>query len=425
MRILCVGANHKTAPLALRERLAFDEPAARAALEVLRRDYPQAGFVILSTCNRCELYVLRPLHARPRVEEIRAFFGTFHHLPRQQYDHALYVHADTEAVRHLFDVAAGLDSLVPGEDQILAQVKAAYELARAVGTTNAELNELFQLAFAAAKEVRSSTRIGAGKVSVASVAVDLARQVLGQLAGRCVLSVGAGKMNTIMLRQLRRSGAGPILVANRSGKRAAELAAACGGQAVPFENLTQALADADVVVCSTGSPQPVITADKLAAALARRPDRPLLLIDIAVPRDVEPQAGRLAGVRLYNIDDLKAVAERNIQLRRDQLQACRGIIDRRTAEYFHRLHVREVAPTIKALYRHMRTIADEELAAIENKLTGQPQRDVQLIRQAFYRTLRRALHGPVSNLRRAAGSEAARKHADILRQLFNLPEEAQ
>ena len=423
MRILCVGANHKTAPLALRERLAFDEPAARAALENLHRDYPHSGFVVLSTCNRCELYVVRPLHARPRVEEIREFFGTFHHLPRQQYEDALYVHADTEAVRHLFNVAAGLDSLVPGEDQILAQVKSAYELARAAGTTNAELNELFQLALAAAKEVRASTGIAAGKVSVASVAVELARQALGELAGRCVLSVGAGKMNAIMLRQLRRLGAGPILVANRSADRAAELAAACGGQAVPFERLSEALAAADVVVCSTSSPEPVITAGDLAAVLARRPRRPMLLVDIAVPRDVEPQAGRLEGVRLHNIDDLKAIAERNLQLRSGQLDACRQIIDRRTAEYFHRLHVREVAPTIKALYRRMRTIADEELAAVENKLTGQRERDAQLIRRAFHRALRRALHGPVTNLRRAAGSEAARQHAAILRRLFNLPDE--
>jgi len=420
MRLLCVGLNHKTAPVALRERLAFDAPAARDALEMLRDRYPQAAFVILSTCNRCELYVIRPLHERPREEDIRAFFGAARGVDRAEYDGALYVHADTEAVRHLFTVAAGLDSLVPGEDQILAQVKAAYAAAQSAQTTAAEMHELFQRTFQVAKEVRTTTAVAVGKVSAASVAADLAGGHLSDAGGKTVLSLGAGKMNALMLRDLRARGIGRILVANRTADRAEEVARACGGQAVPFDQLVGALADADVVVCSTGAAGPVIMASGLAGVMAQRPDRPMVIVDIAVPRDVDPAAGQLPGVTLLNIDDLQAVVEKNLSRRRGELDAGRDIIDRRTDEYFRRLHVREVAPTIEALYRRMRAIADEELAAARPKLTGDRQADERVVRRAFHRALQRMLHKPVTTLRAAAGAEVAREHAAILRKLFDL-----
>jgi len=421
MRILCVGASHKTAPVPLRERLAFSPPAARAALETLRDRYGAAAFVILSTCNRSELYVIRPLHARPREEEIRAFFGAFHDVPRADYDGALYVHADAEAVRHLFAVAAGLDSLVPGEDQILAQVKQAYQLAQSVNAAGPELNELFQLALSVAKEVRSATRIATGKVSVASVAVDCAKEVLNDLTDKCALSVGAGKMNLLMLRGFRRLGVGRILVANRSLARAAELAGQCDGQAVPFESVAAALSEADLVVCSTAASGAIITAADVRAAMAQRPRRRMLILDIAVPRDVEEQAGQVSGAALYNIDDLRAVVEKNIRLRSAEIDAGRAIVERRTADYFERLHVREVAPTIDSLYRQMRAIADEELAAARKKLTGDPRANEQVLRRAFHRALRRMLHKPLTHLRAAAGTETARQHAAMLRKLFDLP----
>ena len=420
MRILCVGANHKTAPVALRERLAFDAAAARAALETLRDRYAEGQFVIVSTCNRSEIYLARPVHQHPREEEVRAFFGEFHELGRAEYDGALYVHADAEAPRHLFTVAAGLDSLVVGEEQIAAQLKAAYELARSAGATGAALNELFQLAFNVAKHARTQTAVAAGKVSVASVAVDLAGEVLGELAGRCVLSVGAGKMNQLMLSALARAGAGPILVANRSPRRAAELAERCGGQVVPFDDLPRAVARADVAVCSTGSSEPILTVNLVRSALAGRQRREMLIIDIAVPRDVEPRVGSLEGVRLYNIDDLSAVVEKNITLRSAEIDACREIIDRHVDEYLQGLHVREVAPTVESLYLRMRQVADEELAAVKHKLTGSPDADEKVLRGAFHRAIRRILHVPISRLREAAGSEAARQQAAALRKLFDL-----
>lgn len=424
MRILCIGANHKTAPVALRERLAFDDGDARAALETLRDRYGEGQFVIVSTCNRSEIYLARPVHQHPREAEARALFGEFRRLGRDEYDAALYVHADAEAARHLFTVAAGLDSLVLGEEQIAAQLKAAYALARSAGATGAALNDLFQLAFNVAKHARTQTAIAAGKVSVASVAVELAGEVLGELAGRCVLSVGAGKMNELMLSALARAGAGPILVANRSPRRAAELAEACGGQAVPFEDLPHAVARADVAVCSTGSSHPVLTLEAVRTGLTRRRRRHMLIIDIAVPRDVQGEVGSLEGVSLYNIDDLSAVVERNITLRSAEIDACREIIDRHVDEYLQSLHVREVAPTVEALYLRMRQVGDEELAAIRHKLTGSPDADEKVLRGAFHRALRRILHVPISRLRESAGSEAARQQAAALRKLFNLrPEE--
>lgn len=425
MRILCAGANHKTAPIGLRERLAFAPAAARSALAALREAYAEAEFVIVSTCNRSEIYVARPVHGHPREAQLRAFFGQFHRLGRDEYDAALYVHHDADAVRHLFEVAAGLDSLVPGEDQILAQLKDAHRLAGGLAAAGGRLGELFQLAFGVGRQARTRTAIASGRVSVASVAADFATQAFADFSGRCVLSVGAGKMNELMLRGLGRLGAGRILVANRSPDRAAELAGRCGGEVVPFEKLAHALAEADVVVCSTGSAEPVVTLARAEAAMARRPERRMLIIDIAVPRDVHPAVGRLAGVALYNIDDLQAVVERNIHLRAAEIDACRQIIDAHVADYFHRLHVREVVPTVEALYRQMRRIADEELSAVRNKLTGRDEPDERILRGAFHRALRRILHTPIANLRSAAGSEGARQQAAALRKLFDLSPDAE
>jgi len=425
MRILCVGANHKTAPLALREKLTFDPAAARSALETLRDRYADGEFAIVSTCNRSEAYVARPIHGHPREEELRAFFGQFHGLSRDEYDDALYVHRDAEAARHLFTVAVGLDSLVPGEEQILAQLKEAHRLAEEASAGGGRLSELFQLAFSVAREARTKTRIASGRVSVASVAVGRVREAFADFSDKCVLSVGAGKMNEGMLQGLRRLGAGRMLVANRSPGRAAEVAGRCGGEVLPLAALAEGLIQADVVVCSTGATEPIVTFSRTQAAMARRPDRPMLIIDIAVPRDVSPEVGELPGVSLYNIDDLKTVVEKNIRLRTADIDACRKIIDAEVDAYLHRLHVREVVPTVESLYRQMRRLADEELSAAAHKLTGRPERDQQIIRRAVHRALRRILHTPIASLRAGAGGEAARQRAAALRKLFNLPEKGE
>jgi glutamyl-tRNA reductase len=420
MRFLCIGANHKTAPVEVRERLSFSEPAAAAALRDLRAAWPAAEAVIVSTCNRSEIHLARPVHQRPREADLRAFLGRFHGLRPDEYDWALYVYEDAEAVRHLFTVAAGLDSLVPGEVQIAAQLKAAYAAAREAGATEAALNDLFQMAFNVAKHARAETAIAAGKVSVASVTVDLAAETLGDLSGRCVLAVGAGKMIGLMVDALARAGAGPLLLANRSPERAERLAERAGGRAVAWDRLAESAARADLIVCSTASPTPVLTAADLAGATAARPDRPLLILDVAVPRDVQPAAADLPGVTLRNIDDLSAVVQANLAQRTAEIDACRRIIDEHVAEYFRGLHARYVAPTVEALYRRMRAAADEELAAAGGRLTGSPEADRAVIRRAVHRALRRVLHTPIARLRDGVGTETARQHAAALRKLFDL-----
>lgn len=425
MRILCVGISHKTADIALREKLAFDVAGRAEALATLPQRWSDAEFAILSTCNRVEIYTARPVHGHPREQELVEFLGQFHDVPSEQLAGAMYTLSDGEAARHLFSVAAGLDSLVPGEAQITAQVKDAYSAALEAGTARAVLNELFKQALHAAKHVRTETCVAEGKASVASVAVDCIKNQLDSLTGRCVLSIGAGKMNQLMLKYLKKLGAERILVANRSPDRARKLAEQCGGLAVGFDDLGVHLRQADIVLTSTGSDSPIITSQMLASAQGQRDGRPMLIVDLAVPRDVEPAAGELEGVSLYNIDEMDEVVRQTIKSRRSDVAAAERIIDLHTAELMERINIRQVAPTIDELYRKMERICDEELAAAGKKLTGHDDADADMaiLTQAMRRTIRRIMHPCVQNLRGSAGSDAARAHIAALRKLFGLDQQ--
>jgi len=282
------------------------------ALKELRARWPDAEFAIISTCNRMEVYLARAVHGHPRAEELRDWILKFHGLSGSPYAEALYMLADAEAINQLFAVTSGLDSLVPGEAQIVSQVKEAYTQAVQAGAAHAVLNELFQTALHVAKHIRTETEIAMGKVSVASLAVDFVRQLFESLKGKCVLNVGAGKMNSLMLARLREMQADRLVVVNRSRPAAERLAEEFGGTPGDFAKLEDHLAEADVVVASTGSAEPVITASMVKAAQKRRDWRPLLIVDIAVPRDVEPKAGKVENVFLYNIDDLDQIVQVNI-----------------------------------------------------------------------------------------------------------------
>jgi len=424
MRILCTGLSHKTANVATREKLAFDEAGVIGGLESLRSAWGEAEFVIVSTCNRTEVYTARPVHGHPREEELCRWLGEYRGVEASSYASAVYTLTDADAWRHLFALAGGLDSLVPGESQIVAQLKAAY--AAAVGTQTARkvMNELFQAAFRTAKRVRSETDIGAGKVSVASVAVDAAVEKLGALAGKCVLNIGAGKMNEIMLRYLSTGGPGQILIANRSPDKAEQLAAACGGKVANFDRLQEHLSAADVVLSSTASSTPLLTRRMVQAALKKRPNRPLLIVDIAVPRDVEARVGELDGAFLYNIDDLEAIVGKALQLRHDQSATAEKIIDEEADKIRHQMNIRGVSPTLEALYQHMENIAEEELAEAKNKLSSHDDaaEDARILQRALHRTIRRILHPAAKRLRKEAGSDTVRSHIAALRKLFDLDE---
>ncbi|MGB2822398.1 MAG: glutamyl-tRNA reductase [Phycisphaerae bacterium] len=422
MRILCIGANHRSATVAVREKLAFDAGQRQQALRDLRGRWFDAEFAIISTCNRTEVYAARPVHGHPRAEELRDWLCGFHSLAPGDLGEAFYTLADGEAVGHLFAVAAGLDSLVPGEAQIVSQVKAAYVEAVEADCARTVMNELFQAAFHVAKHIRTETDIAMGKVSVASVAVEFVQQLFETLEDKCVLSVGAGKMNDLMLRHLGRLGTGRILVVNRSRDRAERLADACGGCAGHFERLGDHVAEADVVLTSTGAAECVITAEMVRSAQVRRRYRPLLMMDIAVPRDVDPAAGQVENVFLYNIDDLDRIVQGNLELRHSQRGAADGIVAEHVDEFLSALNVRDVTPTIQALYRSMEKLAAEELADARNRLSGHDDadEDLEILRRTLHRTIRRMLHTCTQRLRHAAGSNAARAHVAALRELFQL-----
>ncbi|MFW6061937.1 MAG: glutamyl-tRNA reductase, partial [Planctomycetota bacterium] len=369
MRILCLGISHKTAELAVRERLAFDGRRVRHALRALRSRWPEAEFALLSTCNRTEVYVAREVHGHPRENELRRWLGEIQGVEEPLYEHALYTLPDGEAVRHLFEVAGGLDSLVPGEVQIVAQVKEAYQQAIDAGTAGATLNELLPSALRVSKQIRSETDIASGKLSVASVAVSCVTDLFPSVADRCVLVIGAGKMGELMLRHLAQLQPGRILVTNRSRHAARELARRCGGTPVDFPDLHRGLLEADIVLTYTAADGPVLTKPAIEKIQHQRQDRPLLLIDTAVPRDVAPAAGRCPGVVLYNVDDLDRIVRQNLAARQQEQPVARSIIERHVGELMESFNVRAVAPTIDALYAQMEQIAGEELADARNKFS--------------------------------------------------------
>ncbi len=424
MRILCTGLNHKTADLAVREPLAFDDRQAARALADLVETWPEAQFLLLSTCNRVELYVIREVHGHPREQQLHLWLARRRGVGLERFAGSLYTLTDADAMEHLFAVAAGLDSLVPGEDQIVSQVKAAWNRSVRAGASGGLLAGLVETALRAAKQVRSETDIAAGRVSIASVGLESLTRRLGDLGGKTVLSIGAGKMNRLLLKQLATHGAGPLLVSNRSADRARTLAEACGGIAMPFDQLPAALVRADAVVCSTASDAPILSRRAVSRAMSERNDRPLVLLDLAVPRDVEPAARDVNGVCLINIDDLQTVVRANLQVRDAHRGPARQILHQHVRQLREQMQVRSVAPTIKALYQKMRKICDEELAEAANKLADHADidEDIDILRRTLHRTIRRMLHPAAVQLRAEAGSDVSRVHVASLEALFGLEE---
>ena len=422
MRVLCIGISHKTASVHLRERMMFDPGMLGTALGHLGRRWPECEFLALSTCNRTELYAARAVHGHPREQELRQLLGEMHSVGLHEYEACIYTLADDEAARHLFSVAAGLDSLVPGEVQITSQIKEAYAAAVAAGTARSVMNDLFQCALHVAKHARNETDIAAGKVSVASVAIDCVAELFGTLEGKCVLSVGAGKMNDLMLKHAQRLGPRQVVVANRSAAKAQQLAKAHKASAAPLAELPALLNEADVLLTSTAAKEPIITRSMVEAAMKHRPMRPMLIVDIAVPRDVEESVRAVKHVHLFNIDDLKGVVDKTLADRNVHQAGVRKIIDVHVQEFMEALRVRGVAPAIDALYRRMKDIADEELAEAGRKFSSHPdaKEDALILQRALHRTIRRILHPAAANLRKSAASGDARADLAAIRKLFDL-----
>jgi len=418
MKVFLTGLSHHTAPVEVRERLAIAEAELPEALKELRAHSGAHEALILSTCNRVEVAVTAESEAA--AGRIVDFLAARRRLDPDWLNGFVYRYEDREAIRHLFRVASSLDSMVVGEPQILGQLKTAYAAAREQGAVNGFLDAVLTRAFAVAKRVRSETGIARSAVSVSSAAVDLARQIFGNLRDKRVLLIGAGKMSELAARHLLTAGCGLILVTNRTRARAEEMALAVGGQVLNYENFRDRLHEIDIVLTSSGAPEYLLRKDEMQRVLERRRNRPMFLIDIAVPRNVAPEVNQIENIYLYDIDDLGRTVEQNRRARAVEAEQAEQIIDGEIARLVERLKSREVTPTIVAIQHQLDAISRAELERLRPRLGElSPQQEEAL--QAYTRALlNKIAHGPMTELRRAATRPEGDRVINVIRRVFRL-----
>jgi glutamyl-tRNA reductase len=415
--IAIVGLNHRTAPLAVRETLVFTKDRLGEALGRLRAEAGLEEGMILSTCNRTEIY---GLGAEGGAAGAAEFLAVFHERRLADLEPHLYRLEGDAAVRHAFRVAASLDSMVVGEPQILGQVRAAYQAAERAGSLGAVLNALRNRTIAAARRVRSETTIGENAVSVSHVAVELARKIFGELRERSVLLVGAGKMSQLAARQMVKEGARASVLGGRRLERAEELAASLGGQAAPLESLRDELVKADVVISGTAAPGIVIAEGDVQSAQSRRRSRPLFLIDIAVPRDIEPEAARVPGVFLYNVDDLRAVADANLRERQKQATGAEAILEAEVRAFLNWRKSLDILPLLVELRQRGDEIRRAEIAKARHRLgplTPEQDRALEVVTTSIVNKL---LHPPTVELKQMASNGHHAEHLALIRRLLGL-----
>ncbi len=420
-RLLLLGVNHATAPLGLRERIAFAPGTIGAAMQSYTRRFPDSELVLLSTCNRVELYTARAVHGHPRIEEMIDFLATHHRLSSADLAPHVYQHSDRAVVEHLFRVSASLDSMVLGETQILGQVRDAYDLARAQNAARSVLHPLFQRAVAVGKQVRSQTSIADGRLSIASVAVDYARRIFERFDDKTVLSVGAGKMGVLVLRHFAALKPKSMIVCSRDAEKASTVAGEFGGTGESMDSLVRQLTVADVVVCSTASTEPILTAAMFDHIVRARRGRPIFIIDIALPRDVEPAVGELNGVYLYNLDDLQQVVAGTQQDRGQAVDAAKLLVDAAVEEYAAWHRTREMGPVIERLYERYHRIAREEVARTVKKLPNIAPAEREHLDALAHRIVNKLLHSPVRMLHRSEGLHTpTAQYLHAMEKLFDL-----
>jgi glutamyl-tRNA reductase len=417
--LLCLGVSHKTAPVAVRERLALPEGRAVSVLVELVADPAIEEAVSISTCNRTELYIVASDPVEAETVVLSALSRQAELRPTELLGH-LYSLRSNEAVEHLFSVAAGLESMIIGEAEIQGQVKRAYELALVEGVTGPITNRLFRDALAAGKRVRTETGVGRSRVSVSSVAVDLARGVMGELARRRVLVIGAGENGELTAQALRERGVSTVFVANRRYDRAIGLAQRFGGEAVRFDDLPVELMEADIVVSSTGSPHTIVGRDELELVMDTRAGRPLLLIDIAVPRDIDPTVRDLAGVTLYDIDDLQREVARNLSGREAEATRARALVEQEVSRFAEWMATLDVVPTIAALRARGDEIVEHVLQENGPHWESLSQTDRDRMEAMARSIVSRLLHEPTLRMKRAAEDGRFYAQLQALRELFAL-----
>ncbi|MBW2403020.1 MAG: glutamyl-tRNA reductase [Deltaproteobacteria bacterium] len=412
-----VGLSHRTAPVEVRERLAVAPNRLEQELREIAANGRLDEALLISTCNRVELYATsaNPIAASRVAKEALA-----RRLPETAGVDVLYQERGVDVVRHIFRVASSLDSLVVGEPQILGQVKEAFDAAKGAGTMGTLLGRCFTQAFATAKRVRSETGIAEGTVSISSIASELAKKIFGNLEGRQTLLLGAGEMGEAAARSLRQTGTN-LHVMNRSEDRARALAEACGGRAVPYERLAMEVADADVVIASTASPKFILTPELMKSVIRTRRRRPLFVIDIAVPRDVDPRVGNMDNVFVYDVDDLQQVAEENLAARTREVELAERIVEEEVDAFSRWRRSLELAPTIVALRKQFGQIADEELKRALPRLEGLSESDHAVLEAMGRSMVNKLLHQPMTQLKAGAGEPDGPFLIDAVRRLFAIP----
>jgi glutamyl-tRNA reductase len=416
MTLTVLGVNHKTAPIELRERIAISREELPEITRALAAVPGVAECMIVSTCNRVELIAAVDSPETDLSVFLCAQFG----LDPAVLSNHLYLHRDQQAVRHLFRVASSLDSMVVGEPQILGQVKDAFSVARTAGAVGSELEHLLQSAFSAAKRVRTETEIGSSSVSIASVAVDLARKIFGSLNGRTVFLVGAGKMSELAARHLVQQGAGTILVTNRTIERAQRMAEPFKGRVIPFEQLYDHAAEADIVITSTGAPHHIFRREHGQAFLHKRRNRPMFFIDIAVPRDVDPAANNIEGLFVYDIDDLQQVAAAHMAERNRSAGDAEALIAAEVERFHQRRRAVNVAPAIVALQRQAEELRQAELRRIHARLGTLTAEQLEAVEALTRGLVNKFLHPPMQALKQAARENDSTR-VEALCETWSLP----
>ena len=424
MRFQLIGVNHNSAPVEMRERLAIPESSLPDACRDLAAHPGIEEGMVISTCNRVEFVT----HTTNGAANLRGFLREHFRVQTGELEPHLYEYREEDAVRHVFRVASSLDSMVVGEAQILGQVKEAYATARAVGAVRAQLEQLFVRAFAVAKRVRTETAVGSASVSIASVAVELAKKIFGTLQGKTVFIVGAGKMSELAARHLMAHGCAPIFVSNRTYERAVGLAERFKGEAIRFDDLYETCDRADIVITSTGAPHAIFRREHGEQFLARRKNRPMFFIDIAVPRDVAPEMGKLDGIFTYDTDNLQQAVSSYVANRRKEAQRAEAIIAsevenfkaRFEARFESRLHTLDVVPTIVLLQDHLETIRQAEIDRVRGRLGPLSPEQESAVEALTRGIINKVMHTPITMIKRAAREAEATTVIDVVRRLFNL-----
>ena len=419
MNLIIVGLSHKTAPVEIREKLSFPSQTIGEPLNRLCTSYGINEGVIISTCNRVEIFAVTQ-DIEKGLWQLKRFMSDYHNIPMEGLDEHLYTYTSEDAARHIFRVASGLDSMVLGEPQIFGQVKDAYGYALQHRTAGVIINKLFHKAFSVAKRIRTETKIGSSAVSISYAAVELAKKIFGTLEGKSVMLIGAGEMAELAAKHLLSNGVQEIIVANRTYERAIEMAKGFNGTPIMFREFPHYLKRVDIVIASTAAPKYIIRPEQIDEVIKERKNRSMFFIDISVPRNVDPLINNIDNIYLYNVDDLQGVVEANMKERAKEARAAEVIIDEEIKNFYRWVKSLDVVPTIVALKKKIEDIRKGEVEKALSGLNGLQEKDIQVIDAMTKAIVNKIVHDPVTHLKKEANKVEGDFYIEAARRLFDL-----